>query len=367
MKINLVDLRKQYKKIKPEIDNAIQNVINNTDFILGKDVELFEKEFARFCGVKYCVGLDNGSSALELGMHALGIGDGDEVITPANSFIASSSNISFTGARPVLVDCDPKTYNINPDAIESAVTKKAKAIMPVHLYGQPANMDRILEIAKKYKLFVIEDACQAHGADFKGKMIGSFGNFAAFSFYPGKNLGAYGDGGALTTNSKEIYENIQMMRNYGQKEKYHHLALAWNRRLDTIQAAVLLVKLKYLKKWNMARKKIAFLYNKFLEDLPVETPKIDDNVNHVFHLYVIRTKKRDDLANFLKEKGVNTGIHYPIPIHLQKAYKNLGYKRGDFPITEKYSSEVLSLPMYPELTDEEVYYIARRITEFFHQ
>lgn len=365
MKINFVDLKKQYKTIKPEITRAIQKVLVKTDFILGEEVDLFEKEFAEFCEVKYCVGVDNGSSALELGMRALGISSGDEVITPANSFIASSSTISFTGARPILVDCDPKTYNIDLRGVEKVITKKTRAIMPVHLYGQPADMDSIMKIAKKYNLFIVEDACQAHGATFKGKRVASFGDFAAFSFYPGKNLGAYGDSGALVTNQKPLADKVRMMRNYGQKEKYHHLSLAWNRRLDTIQAAILRVKLKYLDKWNEKRRKHANLYSKLLENLPITVPFVDPEANHAFHLYVIRTPKRDMIQKFLHQKGITTGIHYPIPIHLQKAYKGLGYRSGDFPLTEKYASEILSLPMYAELEEKEIKYIADQMRTFF--
>ena len=335
MKVNFVDLKKQYLTIKPEIDTAIQQVIDNSSFILGDEVSEFEKEFAAFCGVKYAVGLDSGISALELGMRALGIGPGDEVITPANSFIASSSSISFTGAKPVLVDCLPDTYNIDPKCVEKAITKKTKAIMPVHLYGQPAEMDSILKIARKHRLFVVEDACQAHGALYHGKKTGSFGELAAFSFYPGKNLGAYGDAGALVTNKKKIAQKVSMMRNYGQKKKYDHQFLAWNRRLDNLQAAILRVKLRHLDLWNKKRFENAEVYYGLLSHSPVVIPYILPKARHVFHLYVIQTERRDELQKFLNERGISTGIHYPVPIHLQKAYKSLGYKRGEFPVTEK--------------------------------
>ena len=364
MRINFVDLKKQYKTIKPEVDSAIKKVIDNSAFVLGEELEKFEQEFAKFCGCKYCVGLDNGSSALELGMRVLGIGSGDEVITPANSFIASSSSISFTGARPVLVDCDPKTYNIDPQKIERAITEKTKAIMPVYLYGQPPEMDTILKIAKKHNLYVVEDACQAHGAKYKNKKTGSIGNIAAFSFYPGKNLGAYGDGGALVTNNKKIAEKVSMMRNYGQKKKYHHVFIAWNRRLDNLQAAILRVKLKYLNKWNKLRREHAYFYNKLLKGARVVTPVELDGIEHVYHLYVVRVKNRDKLREFLASRGIATGIHYPIPIHLQQAYKDLGYKKGDFPVTEKYAKEILSLPMFPELKESEIKYIVDSIRDF---
>ncbi|PIP31476.1 erythromycin biosynthesis sensory transduction protein eryC1 [bacterium (Candidatus Gribaldobacteria) CG23_combo_of_CG06-09_8_20_14_all_37_87_8] len=367
MKVNFVDLKKQYLTIKPEIDTAIQQVIDNSSFILGDEVSEFEKEFAAFCGVKYAVGLDSGISALELGMRALGIGPGDEVITPANSFIASSSSISFTGAKPVLVDCLPDTYNIDPKCVEKAITKKTKAIMPVHLYGQPAEMDSILKIARKHRLFVVEDACQAHGALYHGKKTGSFGELAAFSFYPGKNLGAYGDAGALVTNKKKIAQKVSMMRNYGQKKKYDHQFLAWNRRLDNLQAAILRVKLRHLDLWNKKRFENAEVYYGLLSHSPVVIPYILPKARHVFHLYVIQTERRDELQKFLNERGISTGIHYPVPIHLQKAYKSLGYKRGEFPVTEKLSKKILSLPMYPELSRIEIEYVVEQIQEFFRK
>lgn len=367
MKVNFVDLKKQYLSIKTEIDKAIQKVIDTSAFILGDEVSEFEKEFAAFCGVKYAVGLDSGISALELGIRALGIGPGDEVITPANSFIASSSAISFSGAKPVLVDCLPDTYNIDPRLIEKAITKRTKAIMPVHLYGQPAEMDFILKIARKYRLYVVEDACQAHGALYHGKKTGSFGDLTAFSFYPGKNLGAYGDAGALVTNKKKIAQKVSMMRNYGQKKKYDHQFLAWNRRLDNLQAAILRVKLRHLDLWNKKRLENAELYDKLLSHLPIVVPYILPKVRHVFHLYVIQTERRNELQKFLNEKGISTGIHYPLPIHLQKAYKSLDYKRGEFPVTEKLSRKILSLPMYPELSRVEIEYVVEQIQEFFRK
>lgn len=365
MNIPVVNLKKQYQIYHRDIDKAIKSVLDSTHFILGEEVDRFEEEFAKFCETKYCVGLDNGISALELGMRALGIGPGDEVITPVNSFIASSAAISFTGAKPVLVDCLPDTYNIDPEKIEKAINKKTKAIMPVHLYGQIADMDSIMAIAKKKDLFIIEDACQAHGAVYKGKKAGSLGDLSAFSFYPGKNLGAYGDAGALVTSKKEIAEKVRMMRNYGQKEKYHHLSLAWNRRLDSIQAAVLRVKLRHLPFWNQKRKEHALLYNELLNNTKVITPFEIKNVVSIYHIYCLRVEKREKLQQYLQNKGIMTGIHYPIPIHLQKAYCDLGYKKGDFPIAEKLSKEILSLPMYPELTKEEIKYISRNIHMFY--
>lgn len=365
--IHLVDLSAQYADIKPDIDAAITNVVNATAFILGKEVALFEEEFSAYSDAKYCVGLDNGSSALELGLRALGIGKGDEVITPVNSFIASSSAISFIDATPVWVDCDPKTYTIDVSKIKQAITKKTKAIMPVHLYGQAADMDAILQVAKQHKLFVIEDACQAHGARYKGKRVGSFGDFAAFSFYPGKNLGAYGDAGALVTNNKQLYRKVKMMRSYGQSKKYHHEFLAWNRRLDTLQAGILRVKLRHLDAWNKKRQALAHSYSQLLADLPVVLPYEESYSDHVYHLYVIQTKKRDKLKSFLESKGIEVGIHYPIPIHKQRAYKTAKKSPQSFPASEHIAKKLLTLPLYPELSESDVRYITNQIKKFFHE
>ncbi len=364
-KIPLVDLKAQYKQIDKEIIAVINRVLKTGDFILGEEVTQFEKEFALYCGTTYAVGLANGLSALELGMRALGIGTGDEVLTPVNSFIASSSAISFTGATPALVDCTSDTYTIDVNKIEQHISDKTKAIMPVHLYGQPADMDAIRKQAKKFGLRIIEDACQAHGATFNGKKVGSFGDFAAFSFYPGKNLGAYGDGGMLTTDDKSIYENILIMRNYGQKEKYVHHTLAWNSRLDSIQAAILRVKLRYLEKWNKKRRQHAKQYTTLLAGLPIVTPHVGEYSSHVYHLYVIRAQGRDLLRQYLADRGIATGLHYPIPIHQQRAYAFLGLKKGDYPIAEKLAGEILSLPMYAELTEKNIEYITDTIKKFY--
>lgn len=363
--IAFVDLKAQYNQIKKEVNTVLKGVLTSTDFILGEESKNFEKEFAQFIGTKYAVGVGSGLSALELGMKALGIGSGDEVITPANSFIASSSAISFTGATPVLVDCREEDFNIDPVEIEKKITKRTKAIMPVHLYGQSALMDEIREISKKYKLLIVEDACQSHGATYKNKRVGGLGDFGAFSFYPGKNLGAYGDGGALVTNNKPLAETVSMMRNYGQKKKYYHKFLAWNSRLDNLQAAVLRVKLKYLDSWNQKRSEHAKAYDDGLKGLPIVVPKVNPDNTHVYHLYVIRTKSRNKLAQFLKSEGIATGLHYPVPIHLQKAYRGLGHKIGDFPITEKLSRDILSLPMYPELSTRQINYIVSSVRGFF--
>ncbi|QQG41094.1 MAG: DegT/DnrJ/EryC1/StrS family aminotransferase [Candidatus Levyibacteriota bacterium] len=363
-KIPFADINIRHLGIALEVKERINQIIHSSSYILGEEIDKFEEEFARYCGVKYCVGLDNGTSALELGMRALNIGKGDEVITPVNSFIASTSSISMVGAIPVWVDCDAKTYNIDPTKIENKITKKTKAIMPVHLYGQPAEMTTILEIAKKHKLHVIEDACQAHGAEYDGLRVGSFGVFAAFSFYPGKNLGAFGDAGALVTNDKQIYETVKKMRNYGQSAKYHHDFIAWNRRLDTLQAAILRVKLKYLDRWNKQRVKNAHIYNKLLKDANIIIPYHDPITIHVYHLYVIQIDGRDRLLKYLEEKGIAVGIHYPIPIHLQKAYRFVGKREGRFPISEKYAHKILSLPMYPHLSEEKIYYITEVIKAY---
>ena len=364
MNINFVDLKRQYSNIKDDIDGAIQRILDNTSFILGKEVEEFEKEFAEYCGVKYCVGVDSGTSALSLALKSLGIGKGDEVITVPNTFIATTLAISSTGASVKFVDINPDTYNIDVAKLENAISDKTKAIMPVHLFGQPANMDKVLEIAKEHNLRVVEDACQAHGAEYKGKKTGSMGDVACFSFYPGKNLGAYGDGGALMTNDEELRDKLIALRNYGSKIKYHHPIKGFNNRLDAIQAAVLRVKLKHLDKWNEKRRKNAQLYNELLRNGNLEAPIEERSGKHVYHLYVIRTKQRDKLAEFLGSRGISTGVHYPIPIHLQKAYEELKLGKGSFPITEKYAGEILSLPMFAELEDEEIKYVADIIKDY---
>lgn len=365
MKINFVDLKKQYHSIKKETDNAIQRVIDSTSFVLGKEVSDFEKNFADFCNTKYSIGVASGTDALFLALKALDIGPGEEVITVANTFIATPLAISHCGAKPVIVDCNPDDYNIDVSKIESAITNKTKAIIPVHLYGQPADMDPILELAEKHNIKVVEDACQAHGAEYKKKRTGGFGVMGCFSFYPGKNLGAYGDAGAITTNDSEIYEKLRLLREYGQKKKYHHALKGYNSRLDSIQAAVLNVKLKYLGKWNNQRRKNAKLYNKLLEDIKgITIPVEREDVKHIYHLYVIRCNARGKLAEHLQSKGVSTLIHYPVPIHLQEAYSDLGYNKGSFPVTEKYSNIILSLPMFPELNKEEITYTTNSIKEY---
>lgn len=370
--VPFVDLKAQYREIKEDVDEAINGVMDRCDFILGESVKSFEKEFAAYCGVKHCAGVASGTEALHLSLKALGIKEGDEVITQANTFIATVLAISYTGAAPVLVDIDPDTYNMDTKGIEAAVTGRTKAIVPVHLYGRPAAMDEIKEIAARRGLFIVEDACQAHGAYYYGrsgpKRVGALGDMAAFSFYPGKNLGAYGDGGAVATGSGELFEKVRMLRDYGQQGKYHHVMKGYNSRLDTIQAAVLAVKLRYLDRWNELRAAHAKRYAEFLSDVPeIKLPDFDISrkLSHVFHLFVIRAEERTGLMDYLCEKGISTGIHYPVPNHLQKAFLDLGYKAGSFPVTEKYADEILSLPMFPELKYGQIKDVAGAIRGFY--
>ncbi len=364
IRVPFVDLQAQYRSIQSEIDTAISTVLHETDFILGEEVDRFEEAFAEACQVQHAVGLDSGTSALELALRAFDIGPGDEVITAAHTFIATALAISYTGAKPVLVDVDPQTYTMDPARLEEAITDKTKAVIPVHLYGQPADMDPILEIAHRRNLSVLEDACQAHGATFKGRRVGSLGDAAAFSFYPAKNLGAYGDGGAVVTNDERVAASLRMLRNYGQSKKYVHVSRGYNRRLDTLQAGVLLTKLPYLDEWNAARRKHARAYQRLLADADVTTPMIAEYANPVWHLYVIRSADRNGLQKHLTERGIATGIHYPIPIHFQQAYRDLGYEQGAFPVAEQAADQVLSLPMYAELSSDQVEYVAEAIKEF---
>ena len=367
MNIPLVDLKKQYEFLSKDIDHSIKDVCQSASFIKGPQLEKFEKNFAKFIGTKYCIGVASGTDALYIALRALRIGTGDEVILPVNTFIATAYAVLYTGAKPVLVDIDPKTYNINPELIESKITKKTKVIIPVHLYGQPAQMDKILNIAKKYKLYCLEDACQSHGASFKNKKTGTFGQISAFSFYPGKNLGAYGDGGAITTNSPNLAKIVYRLREYGSKTKYKHEHIGYNSRLDGIQAAILDVKLKHLNEWNENRRGLADYYTKRLnEALPfIITPFIKNNSTSVFHLYVIRTPRRSGLTKHLLLKGIQTGIHYPIPLYKQKSLEFLNYRDTDFPVVNSQSKEILSLPLYPELTQNQQDYIIDSMKSFF--
>ena len=364
MTIPLVDLKAQYLSIKDEIDAAIQRVVDSTSFIMGPEVRAFEEEFARFCGVQHVVGVDSGTAALHLAFLTCDIGPGDEVITTPHTFIATIGMLGRVGARPVFVDIDPRTYNMDPARIEAAITERTKAIMPVHLYGQPAEMDLILEIADRHGLKIIEDAAQAHGAEYKGRRAGSMGHVAIFSFYPGKNLGAYGDAGAVVTDDGEIAEKIRLLRNHGRRDKYEHLLQGFNYRIDTLQAAILRAKLAHLEEWNEARRRHAAAYRDLLNDIDLVLPYEPEHVRAVYHLFVVRLQERDALREHLKVRGISTGIHYPIPLHLQPAYRHLGHKEGDFPITAECARQVLSLPMYPELTQAQIEEVARAIKEF---
>ena len=358
--VPFVDLHAQYEQIRPEIDRAMRQVIERGDFIHGSAVARFESEFAAYVGVGHAIGVGNGGDAIELALRAFGIGPGDEVITAANTFVATALAISAAGARPVLVDIDGESYAIDPAAIEAAITPRTRAIVPVHLYGQPADIERVLAVASRHDLVVVEDAAQAHGARVGGRRVGTFGQAAAFSFYPSKNLGAYGDAGMVVTNDDRVAEKLRLLGNYGQRVKYEHAVEGRNSRLDTIHAAVLAVKLPYLDRWNAARRAHADTYRARLSRR-VHTPATRLDVEHVFHLYVIETDQRDRLRAKLSERGVHTGIHYPVPVHLQEAYARLGYKAGAFPATEAAAKRILSLPMYAELTDEQIEYVCEAI------
>ena len=355
MKIPLVDLRAQYSSIRQDIDSAIQHVLQETDFVGGSAIAEFEKAFAAYCGSRSVVGLANGTDAIQLALMACGIGKGDEVITAVNTFIATSEAITAAGAQPVFVDNDPQTYTIDARLIEKKITPRTKAILPVHLYGQPADMDAINEIARRHNLVVIEDAAQAHGAKYKGRTVGTLGKLATYSFYPGKNLGAYGDAGAIASNDEQLAQKVRMLANHGRLEKYEHAMEGYNSRLDTLQAAVLSVKLRHLDAWTASRQRHAAEYTRLLSSCPeVVPPFVRAESTHVFHLYVVRVQHRERVQKLLKESGIATGIHYPIPLHLQPAYRHLGLKPGSFPVAERFAGELLSLPMYPELTSSQI-------------
>lgn len=365
MNVPFVDLKLDQKAIFDVAVTAMIHVIAETDFILGKEVEAFEQAFAAYCGTQYAVGLDTGITALEFALRALNVGPGDEVVTVSHTFIATVSAISFTGATPVFVDIDPQTYNLDPSRLEAAITRRTKAILPVHLYGQPAEMAEIRLIAERHGLPIVEDACQAHGAVYQGRRAGSFGIAAAFSFYPAKNLGCFGDGGILVTDDEAIASTARMLRNYGQREKYHHVRLAYNRRLDTVQAAVLRVKLPHLDVANAARQRAAALYDQLLGEVPgVTRPHAAPDRTHVFHLYVIEHDRRDELSAFLKTRGISCGLHYPIPVHLQECYAGLNVSTGSLPVTESASKRILSLPMFPTLSEEQIRHVANSIKAF---
>lgn len=357
------DLKKQYLSIKKEIDTAVNRVLNSGWFILGKEVERFEKEFSKYCGVKYCVGVANGLEALQISLMVLGVKKGDEVITTPLSAAATSLAIIHVGAKPIFVDIDPDSYNINASKIEKAITKKTKVILPVHLYGQMAEMDKIMRIAKKYRLVVVEDCAQAHGASLNGKKAGAWGDCGAFSFYPSKNLGAYGDAGCIVANNKNISKKLKALRDYGQIGRYNHIYCGLNSRLDEIQAAILRVKLHYLNRYNARREKLAKLYSKFLTGIPIELPVSKKSAFHVWHLYAVRTKKRDQLQNYLAKHNIAAQIHYPKILHDQISIKP--FSKGKCPKARQAVKEILSLPLYPELSESEIKYICNKIKRFF--
>ena len=363
MKVPFSVLDRQYKKYQDEYENKALNILRKGWYILGEEVENFEKEYAEFIGTKYSLGIDNGLNALVLAFRALNIGKGDEVIVQGNTFIATVMGITQNGATPIFVEPD-EFYNINIDKIEEKITDKTKAICIVHLYGQATEMDKVLELCKKYDLKLVEDCAQAHGAEYKGQKVGSFGDIGCFSFYPGKNLGCFGDGGAITTNSKEIYDRIKMLRSYGSEKKYHHIEVGYNARLDELQAGLLRIKLSYLKELTEERIKIAKRYLDEIKNPLIQLPNIKENCTHVWHLFVTRVENREKFQKYLEENGIGTVIHYPIPPHLSKAYEYLGYKKGDFPITEKYAKTVLSLPIYNEMKKEEIDYVIDIINKY---
>lgn len=371
MKVPFVDLSAQYESIKDDVTVKISAIIARGDFVLGEELAQFEKEFSSYIGVKQGIGVASGTDALYLALLACGIGPGDEVITAANTFIATAIAISQSGAKPVLVDVDKKTYNIDPSKIPGKITRRTKAIIPVHLCGQPAALAEIRKMAKEYKLLVIEDAAQAHGAYLSdNKKVGSDSDLACFSFYPAKNLGAYGDGGMVVTDNESLAEKVRLLRNYGQKTKNQHSIIGFNSRLDNLHAAVLRIKLGYLDRWNNCRRENAKIYQELLGTNPkIVLPnfKAGSGQDHVYHLYVILAEERDKLAEFLKGRGVSAGMHYPIPIHLQPCYKSLGYQKGDFPVAEHYAEHTLSLPMYPELTRQHIKWVVDSVNEFYKQ
>jgi dTDP-4-amino-4,6-dideoxygalactose transaminase len=368
MKIPMLDLTEQYQNLKGEIGQAIEEVMSSAKFILGENVKKLEQDVAKYSNVKHGIGVANGSDALHISLLACGIGPGDEVIAPAFTFFATAGAIARAGAKPVFVDIDPKTYNIDPAKIEAAITKSTKAIIPVHLYGQMADMDPIVEIAKKYNLYIIEDAAQAIGAKYKGKTVGELGTTACYSFFPTKNLGAYGDGGMIVTNDDEIAEKMRVIRVHGSKPKYYHHVLGYNSRLDELQAAILNVKFPHLDEWNQLRREKAETYTQLLKEQVgdyVVTPYVEDHNYHIFHQYTIRVPKRDELQQFLKGNGIATMVYYPKPLHLQPVFKDFGYQPGDLPETEKASEEAISLPMFPELKLEQQVYVVEKIKEFY--
>jgi len=368
MKIPLMDLKSQYRQLKKSIDGTMRDIAQDSKFILGKETEDFERDITKYCGIKYAIGVASGTDALILALTSLSIGRGDEVITTPFTFIATAEAISRVGAKPVFVDIDSNTYNIDPKKIKEAITPNTKALIPVHLYGNPCDMDTILKIAKRHKLRIIEDAAQAIGATYDKRMVGTFGDVGCFSFYPGKNLGAFGDGGMIVTNNKDIAEKLRILRTHGSSSKYYHSVIGFNSRLDNLQAAILSIKLKRLDNWTEARRRIAGRYNSALKDV-VTIPKEQPKGTHVYHLYIIRVKngKRDALLNFLNENGIESRVYYPLPLHLQKCYRELGYKEGDFPEAESAAHETLALPLFQELRSGQQHYIIEKLKRYIKE
>ena len=363
--IPFLDLKAQYDELRDELNDSISRVLESGHYILSQEVDAFEQEWAEYCGARRCVSLGNGLDALTLSLRALGIKKGDEVLVPSNTYIATWLAVSMTGAHPVAVEPDIMTYNIDPKKLEQALTEKTKAIIPVHLYGCPADLDEINSFAKKNNLFVIEDGAQAHGARYKGKRLGAHGDIVAWSFYPGKNLGAMGDAGAITTNNSDLADRIKTLRNYGSKIKYINEVQGVNSRLDPIQAAILRVKLRYLDAWNRRRTNISKIYDRKLRGSNIVLPTTSNHISHAWHLYVVRSPHRNQLADALKDNGIGTLIHYPIPPHLQKAYEEINANKGDFPIAEAIAESVLSLPMGPHVLESDAEFISNKIVEFF--
>ena len=359
--VPFVDLKQQYASIKAEVDAAIARVVENTSFILGPEVRAFEAAFAEYVGARACIAVNSGTAALQLALMAAGIRAGDEVIVPSFTFFATAEAVSVLGATPVFVDVDPASYTITAAAIARVITPRTRAIIPVHLYGQATDLDPILELAKKHNLHVIEDAAQAHGAEYKGKRVGALGSAGCFSFYPSKNLGAYGEAGAVVTNDEQLATRLRLLRDHGSTSKYAHAIVGYNFRMEEIQAAVLNVKLRHLNDWNDARRAGATRYNAVLDNSHLVLPRQMDYARHVYHVYAVQSDNRDELQKRLTAAGVQTGVHYPIPIHLQPAYESLGYKRGDLPVTENLAERVLSLPMFPELSDEQIERVANAV------
>lgn len=368
MNIPFLDLKAQYQSIKHEVNPAIQTVLDHTAYILGKSVTDFEKTFAAKHNVKHCIAVGSGTDGNHLALWVLGIGPGDEVIIPVNTFIATAWGATLCGAKPVFVDCHPESYNIDPEKVEAAITPRTKAIVAVHLYGQPADMERLKAIADKHSIFLVEDAAQAHLAEYKGKKVGGIGSIASFSFYPGKNLGAYGEGGAVTTNDDALARKVRLYRDHGSEKKYYHETYGHNYRMDGIQGAVLGVKMKYLQAWTESRRTVAQKLRQALSGIQeIILPKEMSYAKHVYHLFVILAERRNELMEFLNKHGISTGLHYPVPLHLQECFKHLGYVKGAFPVAEEYAEKLLSLPMYAELTDAQIDYIATTVKSYYRK